>query len=100
MTNYRLASASVSVMLAVLFSMPGAQAKKDVATVHVELVDTFSGEDLIGPVTVESFTPESGVTPESADPSRNLAKQFREGAGSDIPFGVYRLRARATGYYS
>jgi hypothetical protein len=70
-----------------------AQGKQDAATVHIKIVDTFSGDDL-GAATVESFALEFESN------AKNLADKFQQNTASGIPFGVYRLRARATGFSS
>lgn len=93
MRIYRLALTGTVLILTLMIPTGRAQATQDVAIVHLQIVDTFSGSDL-GTATVESFTPGSDSR------SGNLANKFVQNRASDIPFGVYRLRARATGFWS
>jgi hypothetical protein len=76
-------------VLAILYAN-SRQQSIDVATVHVRLVSA-SGND-IGEPEIEVF--------ESAEKKENIAGLFHHGSASGVPFGIYRLRAHASGHWS
>lgn len=61
------------------------------ASVRIQLVSS-DGIDLEGEAEVERFQDDSGGT--------NLAKRFKHGTATDIPYGVYKLRVRTAGFWS
>jgi hypothetical protein len=66
------------------------QKTSEVAVVHVRIVD-HAGHDL-GEATIKEFKSNSDDT--------NFANRFQHTEASGIPFGVYHLRAYATGFYT
>jgi hypothetical protein len=70
-----------------------AETQRKTATVHLRIVTT-PGDDL-GVATVKTFEWEGGdVRPP------NFADRFRKNTASDIPYGLYRLCARSTGFWT
>lgn len=74
-------------LLLPVFSTRG---RAETATVHIRLVDA-AGND-IGEAKVEKF--------QSQTHKRNFATNFHKNSASDIPYGVYQVRAYATGYWT
>jgi len=67
-----------------------AQSEEPTATVHLRLIDSL-GEDISQPEVAVFQDEFSG---------RNLAGRFHDGNARKIPFGVYYMRAHATGFAS
>lgn len=89
MTISELIRCSVLCLLP-LFVMGMSKEHVDTATIHIRIVSN-SGEEL-GEPAVEIF--------ESSEDKRNLATLFRGGSATGVPFGVYRIRVHAAGFWS
>jgi len=67
------------------------KSSQSTATVRIQLVNA-DGMDLEAEAEVERFQDDSGGT--------NLAKRFTHGTATDIPYGIYKLRVRTSGFWS
>ncbi len=67
------------------------EANQHLASIHIQLVSN-EGIELTGEVEVERFQDDSG--------GPNFAKNFKNGRGSGVPYGVYVLRVRTPGFWS
>jgi hypothetical protein len=67
------------------------QANQETATVRIQLVSSY-GTELESDATVDVFQGKSG--------GRNLAARFKHNMARAMPYGVYRLRVRVSGFWT
>ena len=78
------------------FSADKPEREQQLANIHIRFVNSYGtelgNEPQVDAPQVDSFEITSG--------GANLASRFRNGMATHIPFGVYRLRAHASGFWN